>query len=74
MKLDGKYYISDIESGVYTKVTKEQYEAYINMIESFKPKLSNIKGKIIIYGTSGDLNNNEDLKDIFYNSINYKRL
>ncbi len=63
--MENKYYIPDIESGMRFEVTKEQYEGYIKAVESLLPKLSKKIGVPILYGTGGDINN-ENLEHFFY--------
>lgn len=75
MIIGNRYFIDDLETGFY-EVTKEYYEEYnkriIEFMEAFRPKLdSSYKGKIIIYGTSGD-SGCEELKNLFNNPEKYK--
>jgi len=64
-----KYYIRDIETGWPTEVSKEQWELYQQLLECYRPKLSdNFKGKVIIFGTGGDLEGGDNFKQLFYNN------
>jgi len=57
----------DIESGWPYIVSKEYYDAYMQMWEDLKPKNfdSKLSGKIVVYGTGGG-HNNDDFNDFFY--------
>lgn len=72
MVIGDRYFIDNPESGLY-EVTKEEYERYNKMMleawEQCKSKLDSdaFKGKVIIVGTSGDFDGNQDYANIFYN-------
>lgn len=69
MEQERKYFINDIESGLPYEVTKDQYEAYHKAWDAVKPKLDSVKGKVILFGTGGDMESGtEDFSSIFYNS------
>jgi hypothetical protein len=68
-----QYFITDIETGYKIEVTKRQYESYIRMMEYFRPHVEDLKGSIIVFGTSGDMEmTNNDIREMFYNPENYK--
>ncbi len=67
-----EYSIPDIESGQKVEVSKEQYEAYLNMWQLCKPRIEKVKGTILIFGTSGELDDNSSFEKIFFNPENYK--
>lgn len=67
-----RYFLHDYESGMPYEVSKEYYEWYNNMMktafEAAMPKLGNYPGKVIIYGTAGDMEGgNRFATDIFFN-------
>ncbi len=61
-----EYWLTDLESGIPYKVTKEHYDSFHNMWESVKPKLNNNSGTVIITSTpSGD--NNFNFEELWKN-------
>lgn len=72
MIIGNRYFIDNPESGLY-EVTKQEYERYNKMMlevwEKAKIKLDSnlVKGKIVIFGTAGELDNNNYL-ELFYNT------
>lgn len=63
-----KAIIEDIESGYPQIVSKEQHQKYIEMRESLQPKVSDeIAGKIVMFGTGGAVDKNNDFLDMFIN-------
>lgn len=52
-----KYYLEDIENGYSYEVSKERYEEYNKIMNFFKPRVESVKGTMIIFGISGDLEN-----------------
>lgn len=64
---NGKYYLPDIETGHKIEVTREQYEAYLKLYNSFRDIATPKVGRPLIIGTGGDLDDNKsDLKELFY--------
>lgn len=61
MTKEKKYYIPDMESGETYEVTKEQHENYLALWDSVMPKYDpeNNVGKVIVFGTSGDMDSKE---------------
>jgi hypothetical protein len=68
---ENEYYIEDIESGVRIKVNRDQHDRYQKALQYFRPNLTGIN-TVLVYGTSGELDNNTDLKDIFFSPDKYK--
>lgn len=71
MIIGGRYFIDDPEIGLY-EVSKERYEQYLKIWNSFKPACLStlVKDSVIITGSSGDLLESDNLKNIFLNSKN----
>ena len=68
-----KYYHTDIESGETYEVSKEQKEAIEKLWDIAKPKLDNIKGRILVFGTGGAIDNdNQELEKLFSDPKNYE--
>lgn len=74
MTEDQKYFIYDIETGYPTPVSKEVWERWragiLQMWESARPKLEGM-GRIIIFGTGGDIDGANDYEKLFMNPENY---
>lgn len=71
------YYIDDIEIGLYEtdKVTYEQHFEIKNKVwELCSPKTTSQVGKVMVFGTGGDIKDYKGLEDIFYNPINYETI
>lgn len=82
---ENRYYIIDVEIGLY-EVDKIEYERYIELRERINnlcpPKIkdkgylintvSNQKGVMMFFGTSGDSKSNKEFKDLFCDPIIYK--
>lgn len=67
-----KYIIYDVESGEPIEVSKAVYDMYTSLLSEFKSSLKDEKiGKAVFLGTSSDLDNNTDYKDLFTNPENY---
>ena len=66
MEDNREYSIPDIETGYRVRVSKKAYEAYLEAVESLRPKLSKTSRQVILYGTAGDIEGSEDLSKIFY--------
>lgn len=69
-----KYYLTDYESGHSWEVSKEQYDNYNLMVEcmrnNFNSNTEGYKGKVLVFGTGGEIDNNCNFKDLWYkNSI-----
>lgn len=70
MELNGKYFLTDYESGDLYEVTKEQHDNYLNFlklalgsVKNHVPKL----GKPVIIGTvGGEISGTVNLRDLFY--------
>lgn len=68
------YYIHDWESGWPIEVTKEQWEAHKAIREHFRIKMGlHHVSKPIIFGTAGDMEASQDLKQIFYNPEHFNQ-
>lgn len=61
------YYITDIETGHKTPVTKEQYERYRKFVDAIQ-FVAPIKIKPLIFGTGGGFDNTNDIKNLFTKS------
>lgn len=76
MIIGDRYFIDDIETGLY-EVSKEYYEAYNKfMQQAFKDAMPNISkaaiGKPIIFGTAGSLEDNGDFQAFFFTPDKFK--
>lgn len=71
MILNGRYYLTEYESGVRYEVSKEYYERYnawiLRMYKEARPNIEEIKGLVQIYGTGGDLDGDNDWYEMFVN-------
>jgi len=65
--MEREYSIPDLETGYRTPVTKERYEAYMEMVEACRPKFDCKTCIPIIVGTGGDFEKGNGWKD-FYNA------
>lgn len=65
--MEKQYYLPDIESGTNYSCTKKEYESFMNMWYLLKPSIKGMS-KPIIVGTAGEMENNNNLKEMFYNS------
>lgn len=69
------YYLFDIESGAPYRVSKEYYEWYNKQVqeifEHINTKLDSPHKGVLIVGTAGDFENNNNFKEIFYNPDNW---
>ena len=77
MLLGDRYLLQDIESGQWYEVSKQYHDDYLKFIEDISKSItsnSNYKGKVIIFGTGGELDNTEDLQKMFYEPENYDLL
>ena len=52
-----RYFIPDIETGFRQEVSEQQWEAYQRMWEYLRPRVDSVKGTILIFGTGGDIDN-----------------
>lgn len=66
------YFLTDLESGVPYEVSKEYYEGYMRLMESVKPKLNLPKGKLICFGTGGEVDGKTYWYGMFNKPKNYK--
>ena len=66
MEEQNKYYLSDLESGFKYEVSKDYYKSFMKAWEMFIPKINHTIGMPILFGTAGELDNNQDLKEFFY--------
>lgn len=62
--MDDKYYLFDPESGFKYEVTKEEYEKFRQCYQIVIPEFKQKIGIPIIYGTSGEICN-EEYKQFF---------
>lgn len=67
---DRQYFITDIETGDRVEVTKEHYEMH-QSLKRFVTKNSKNIGKVLLFGTKGDLEDNNNFKDLFFKSNSY---
>jgi len=65
----------DIESGLPYRVSPEYYDSYMKMLNSIHQSLRETNpyiGQIFIFGTGGEITDNRNMKDMFYNPEGYK--
>lgn len=70
MELNGRYFLTDYESGMQYEVSKEYYERHNawmkELWEQAMAKLPKpIEGAILIFGTGGDLEEGDSFKKFF---------
>ncbi len=77
MKEEPKYYLTDIESGIRYEVSKDHYDKYHKMLEYienlFKDKSPINVGKIMIFGTGGELDTGK-FEDIWNKNDTFNRI
>ncbi len=73
MQIGNKYFIDDPETGLF-EVSKEYYDSWnefrLKLMEQVLPK-TEFKGRIIVFGTPGDLDTSTDFHALFYEPKNY---
>jgi hypothetical protein len=76
-KLSGKplNWINDYYGGQdpdFPPMDSETREKISRMIQAARPKDLPSVGRVQVYGTTGDMDGNENLKELFYKPDNYK--
>lgn len=62
-----EYYIPDIETGQKFRVTKEQYDSFMELWSSLRQMVKDPNfGKPVVVGTTGDLNVETEYSQFFY--------
>ena len=74
MEDTNKYYLTDQETGERYSVTKEYYEHYQLFFKQIKQMFNpeSFKGKVIIVGTGGAIEDLSKLEKLFYEPNNFK--
>lgn len=74
--MDKKHIIYDWETGAKVEVDEKTYNLYTEMMKwlwaSAEPIASKTFGKVMVFGTGGDLEAGDDAKNLFTKPENFK--